>query len=150
MKKYNSPTKLLLGFLGIATFASLVGTVSGTLAWYAYSTRAIAAYSGTSVASTKNLQIGIASDVQLDNIPSSIQEVVFQDQYDSENSKFTNYYYFATTDKILPSSGIQLKKKHILTIVTTTILLLLVLAWSQLLLMRILKDLVLPRILWYR
>ncbi len=96
MKKFNT-AKLTFALLGIMTVACAAGSIGSTLAWYAYSTRAIAAYSGTSVASTKNLQIGIASDVQLNNIPSSIQEVVFQDQYDSENNKFSNYYYFATT-----------------------------------------------------
>ena len=60
MKK-SKPAKLLLGVLGLATFASLVGTVSGTLAWYAYSTRATISYSGTSVNNTVQLQIGIAS-----------------------------------------------------------------------------------------
>ena len=60
MKK-SKPAKLLFGFLGIATFASLVGTVSGTLAWYAYSTRATLSYSGTSVNNTVQLQIGLAS-----------------------------------------------------------------------------------------
>ena len=60
MKKSKS-TKLLFGFLGIATFASLVGTVSGTLAWYSYSTRATLSYSGTSVNNTVQLQIGLAS-----------------------------------------------------------------------------------------
>ena len=70
MKKSKS-TKLLFGFLGIATFASLVGTVSGTLAWYAYSTRATLSYSGTSVNNTVQLQIGIASPDKV----MSVQEV---------------------------------------------------------------------------
>ncbi len=65
MKKYNSPAKLLFGFLGIATFASLVGTVSGTLAWYAYSTRSTISYSGTSVTSTVQLEIGLKSDTAM-------------------------------------------------------------------------------------
>ena len=96
MKKFNT-AKLTFALLGIMTVACATGSIGSTLAWYAYSTRAIAAYSGTSVASTKNLQIGIASDVQLDNIPNTIQEVVFQDQYDSNSGQFSNYYYFATT-----------------------------------------------------
>ncbi len=50
---------LVFGFLGIATFASLVGTVSGTLAWYAYNTRATLSYSGTSVENSVQLQIGL-------------------------------------------------------------------------------------------
>lgn len=64
MKKSN-PAKLLFTFLGLATFASLVGTVSGTLAWYAYSTRASLSYSGTSVNNTVQLQIGIASPTRV-------------------------------------------------------------------------------------
>ena len=60
MKKFN-PTKLLFGFLGLATLASLVGSISGTLAWYAYSTRASISYSGTSIDRTAQLQIGVVS-----------------------------------------------------------------------------------------
>lgn len=51
---------LVFGFLGIATFVSLVGTVSGTLAWYAYNARATLSYSGTSVENSVQLQIGLA------------------------------------------------------------------------------------------
>ena len=51
---------LVFGFLGIATFASLVGTVSGTLAWYAYNARTTLSYSGTSVENSVQLQIGLA------------------------------------------------------------------------------------------
>ena len=64
MKK-SDPAKLLFTFLGLATFASLVGTISGTLAWYAYSTRASLSYSGTSVNNTVQLQIGIASPTKV-------------------------------------------------------------------------------------
>ena len=63
MKKL-SPT-LVFGFLGLATFASLVGTVSGTLAWYAYNTRTSLSYSGTSVENSVQLQIGLASDTEI-------------------------------------------------------------------------------------
>ena len=40
----------------------LAGTVSGSLAWWAYSTRASISYQGTSVASSEQLQIGIKVD----------------------------------------------------------------------------------------
>ena len=73
MKKSKS-AKLLFGFLGIATFASLVGTVSGTLAWYAYSTRATLSYSGTSVTNTVQLQIGIASPSKVMSVEQIQQE----------------------------------------------------------------------------
>ena len=65
MKKLN-PAKFIFGFLGLSTFASLVGTISGTLAWYAYSARAAVTYSGTSVSSALQLKIGLAS---LNRIP---------------------------------------------------------------------------------
>lgn len=60
---------LVFSFLGVATFASLVGTVSGTLAWYAYNTRTSISYSGTSVENSVQLQIGLASDtpINIDN-----------------------------------------------------------------------------------
>ena len=64
MKKFKPA--LVFGFLGIATFASLVGTVSGTLAWYVYNSRVTLSYSGTSVENSVQLQIGLASDVELD------------------------------------------------------------------------------------
>lgn len=88
MKKFNT-AKITFALLGIMTAACAVGSIGSTLAWYAYTVRANVSYSGTSVASTKNLQIGIASDVHLENMPNSISEV-----------KFTGdpiYYYFATT-----------------------------------------------------
>lgn len=56
---------LVFGFLGVATFASLVGTVSGTLAWYAYNSRVTLSYSGTSVENSVQLQIGLASDTPI-------------------------------------------------------------------------------------
>ena len=85
MKK-SKPTKLLLGFLGIATFASLVGTVSGTLAWYAYSTRATLSYSGTSVNNTVQLQIGIASQNKIPSIQ-SIEDILAHDDELSSDEK---------------------------------------------------------------
>lgn len=88
MKRF-SPAKLTFALLGIMTVACAAGSIGSTLAWYAYSTRAAIAYSGTSVASTKNLQIGIASDVRIDDMPNSVTEVTFPTD--------TNYYYFATT-----------------------------------------------------
>ena len=71
------------------TAACAAGSIGSTLAWYAYSTRAIASYSGTSVASTKNLQIGIASDVVINDMPSTIADVTFTND--------PIHYYFATT-----------------------------------------------------
>lgn len=86
MKKIK--LKIVLAILGLSTTASLVGSVSGTIAWYAYSTRALISYSGTSVQSTTQLQIGIKSDIEVDfktNTP-LLDHVTFEGD--------TNHYYF--------------------------------------------------------
>lgn len=97
MKKI-SPTKLLFGFLGLATFASLVGSVSGSLAWYAYSTRASLSYTGTSVERTAQLQIGIVSPVAINYAASEMEEDTTIT--DAQN----NHYYFAPIGSGLTSS----------------------------------------------
>ena len=126
MKK-SKPAKLLLGVLGLATFASLVGTVSGTLAWYAYSTRATLSYSGTSVNNTVQLQIGIASPQQVKTVQEITNELdqqieievdekqaiinAFTEFWDVvEVSKWdddSNYYYFAPVGSDLSSPVIN-------------------------------------------
>lgn len=96
MKKYHS-AKLIFAFLGIATFASLVGTVSGTLAWYQYAARAKLSYSGTSVSDTVQLQIGLRSDRQITSYGDAMKE-----------EKIGNkYYYFAPVGSGLTSSLIN-------------------------------------------
>lgn len=118
MKKSN-PAKLIFSFLGLATFASLVGTVSGTLAWYTYSTRATVSYSGTSVTNTVQLQIGIASpdkvlsveDISNDSLISEEQKEILIPMFEEfwnvmEETKWNddnNYYYFAPVGSGLTS-----------------------------------------------
>jgi len=89
MKK-NNRAKLLFAFLGIATFASLVGTVSGSLAWYAYSSRASLSYSGTSVTNTVQLQIGIASS----------QKVMSVEEIRTENEDYIAHHPEITQDEL--------------------------------------------------
>lgn len=48
--------------LACLTVVALAGSSLGTLAWYAYSTRATVAYSGTAVQKTEQLQIGLEWD----------------------------------------------------------------------------------------
>ena len=90
MKKFNS-AKLTLTILGIMTAVCVYGSIGSTLAWYAYSTRALVSYSGTSVSETALLQIGICSDVALDDMPSSISEVTYQGD--------ANRYYFSNSGR---------------------------------------------------
>ena len=96
MKKFN-PAKLLFGFLGLATFASLVGTVSGSLAWYAYSTRATLSYTGTSIEKADQLQVGICSPTR---ITTYTTKEMSEETYEGDN----NYYYFAPVGSGLTSS----------------------------------------------
>ena len=103
MKKIN-PLKLAIGILGFASVASLVGSISGTIAWYAFSTRALVSYTGTSVQSTTQLQIGIKSDVVVNFTTNSelIEDVTFDEDlyYDDVadpyhlTKLYHNHYYF--------------------------------------------------------
>lgn len=103
MKKIN-PLKLAIAVLGLSTAASLVGSISGTIAWYAYSTRALVSYTGTSVQSTTQLQIGIKSDVVVNFTTNSelIEDITFDDDayYDDVNDPghehplYHYHYYF--------------------------------------------------------
>ena len=67
MKKLN-PTNLMLGLLGLCTVLSIGGAVSSSLAWYAYATRAALTYSGTSVFDNGQLQVGVKSETQIDDL----------------------------------------------------------------------------------
>lgn len=49
--------KLLVGTLAIASVAATVGSISGTVAWFQYSTRSTVAYRGAAAHCTENLQI---------------------------------------------------------------------------------------------
>ena len=96
MKKLKH-AKFIFCFLGLATFASLVGTVSGTLAWYAYSARASLSYSGTSVSSALQLQIGLVSDHQIPHDPDPTVDQDFWSVMTVEEEIDGKYYYFAPT-----------------------------------------------------
>lgn len=82
-----SHAKFAFILLGILTAVCTVGSISSTLAWYAYSVRALVAYSGTSVNSTSFLQIGIASDVEVEDMPTSVDDIRFAGDQ--------THYYFA-------------------------------------------------------
>jgi len=90
MKKFDS-AKMVFILLGMMTFASASGAIGSTLAWYAYSTRALVSYSGTSVSETAMLQIGICSDVEIAGMPSNISTVRYLND--------DNYYYFSDSGK---------------------------------------------------
>ena len=110
MKKLNPA--LLFSFLGIATFASLVGTVSGTLAWYAYNARATLSYSGTSVLSSIQLHIGLACSEKMPIEGETGYKTTYADFHRVMGEPETitgdsNYYYFAPMGKGLEPSVIN-------------------------------------------
>ena len=86
MKKINA-LRITLAVLGLSTAASLVGSISGTIAWYAYSTRALVSYSGTSVQSGTQLQIGIKS-------PVAVNYSSFPFMYEDTSINDSNYHYY--------------------------------------------------------
>ncbi len=55
----NLLSKISITALAIATTTGVIGSVAGTVAWFQYSTRAQAAYTGTSVHCTQNLLISL-------------------------------------------------------------------------------------------
>ena len=95
-----NPTKLLFGFLGLSTAVALGGTVSGSLAWYAYATRANMYYSGTSVFDSGQLMIGLKSK---EAIPELLDEAYGMDEQYIDGF----YYYFAPEGEGLDSNIIN-------------------------------------------
>ena len=51
--------KIMISALALAMGAALAGSVSGTVAWYQYSTRVLTSYVGTSAKCAENLQISL-------------------------------------------------------------------------------------------
>lgn len=98
MKK-NRSLQIAIAVLGLASIASLAGSISGTIAWYAYTTRALVSYNGTSVSSTTQLQIGLKSDVEVtfpQSVRDLVQDITFDDDVflDEENNEKPYHYYF--------------------------------------------------------
>ena len=58
----NFARRAIVGLMSIGLVTAFAGTISGSIAWYAYSTRASVTYSGTSVSESIQLQIGLVSD----------------------------------------------------------------------------------------
>ena len=67
MKTKNRIPFLSIGLTSLV-FLGLAGSISGSLAWWAYSTRVSITYQGTSVASSEQLQVGIKTEVNLSGL----------------------------------------------------------------------------------
>ena len=62
MKNKFGLKKLAPFGIGLLVLATFVGSISGSLAWWAYSTRVAVSYQGTSVSTSEQLQIGLKLD----------------------------------------------------------------------------------------
>jgi len=58
--KTNNSKKIVVSVLALAMGAGVAGSISGSMAWYQYSTRATAQIQGVSAGTTRNLQVRIA------------------------------------------------------------------------------------------
>ena len=82
-----------MGF-GALVFAGFAGAISGSLAWWAYSTRASVAYQGTSINSSEQLQIGLKTTIDMSHYEMTTDE----DNYPG--------YYFCDPGAGLPADAI--------------------------------------------
>ncbi len=92
--KTKMTKKLVVSSLAVAMGAALVGSISGTVAWYQYSTRVTAQLSGTSAGTSRNLQI------------SSNADVVANSQEAREHSSWDYNFKPAAKNNMAPSSVI--------------------------------------------
>ena len=65
--------KFIPAGIGLVAFAAFVGSISGSLAWWAYSTRASVSYQGTSVTTSRQLQIGVKLDTSIFDTDEKVQ-----------------------------------------------------------------------------
>lgn len=107
MGKFKLSKMIPVG-LGLLTFAGIVGSISGSLAWWAYSTRVSASYQGTSVTTSEQLQIGLkisASNPKADDIIAAL--VPYGVKEDTPSGETTYRYVFAKAGGGLSADAIQ-------------------------------------------
>ena len=100
--KSNKRVSLFLTGLSALTVLGIAGATSGTLAWYAYSTRASLAYKGVSIAKTEQLQVGI--------VDSRINPRI---QYFDDELAANNCYRDSATGIVWANPGAELNSKII-------------------------------------
>jgi hypothetical protein len=76
--KTKNTKKIVVSALAVAMGAGLVGSISGTVAWYQYSTRSTTAFVGTSVGTSRNLEakVGSATTYKVDWTTSETASVI--------------------------------------------------------------------------
>ena len=76
--------KIVIPTLAICLGAALAGSISGTVAWYQYSTRASTAYLGTSAGTSGNLKLRISGT---DDWVTNLTKENIEDYFKDENGK---------------------------------------------------------------
>ena len=101
-------TKMRWRFLpiiaGLITFAAFVGSISGSLAWWAYSTRVSVQYQGTSVATSVQLQIGLKTENFSDSDAQELIDLGMLEDHDLASG--TTRYFFSKAGAGLPETTI--------------------------------------------
>lgn len=88
----NKDKKITLGLIGgaILTVSALMGSVAGSLAWYAYSRHVLFSYVGTSVQKSVLLNVGLVDDQQKLS-PQKLEEYdLVREEYDGHSIVFTH------------------------------------------------------------
>ncbi len=107
--KTNMKWRLLPVGIGLVTLAAFVGSISGSMAWWAYSTRVSVSYQGTSVTTSAQLQIGLkTTDFDSDQMAAltGVGLTIDNNLTKVEDGK-TIRYYFAEPGGGLPANAIS-------------------------------------------
>jgi len=95
--KTKNIKKIVVSTMALAMGAALAGSVSGTVAWYQYSTRATAALVGTSVGVSKKLEVKIndgawKQDYRIADTPASSTIKPITTGAQAKNAALGNFY----------------------------------------------------------
>lgn len=100
--------KLIPVGIGLLSLAAFVGSLSGSLAWWAYSTRVSIVYEGTSVSISEQLQIGLKvskASTHADEIVTALETLGLEE--DEEIATESYRYVFSKAGGGLPAEAIR-------------------------------------------
>ena len=100
--------KLIPVGIGLLTLSAFVGSISGSIAWWAYSTRVSISYQGTSVSTSEQLQIGLKLDATAANCDDIVTELATLGiEEDDTLASATTRYVFSKAGGGLPAEAIR-------------------------------------------
>ena len=107
MKNKFGLKKLIPFGIGLLVLAAFVGSVSGSLAWWAFSTRVSVSYQGTSVTTSEQLQIGLKLDRTVFNTDEKVDAIGLEEDEDLSAADEHYRYVFAEAGSGLSASAIS-------------------------------------------